>query len=411
MTELSLAKDRIHILLLEGIHDNAVEGFRAAGYTNVEHLKTALAGDELRSRLADAHMVGIRSRTRLTADVLESAHKLFCVGCFCIGTNQVDLDAAKRLGIPVFNAPYSNTRSVAELIIGEIIMLFRGVYQKSVLAHTGVWAKSVTGSREIRGKVLGIVGYGHIGSQLSVLAEAMVMRVRYYDIVDKLSLGNARPCGSLDELLSVSDVVSLHVPATPLTRNMIRAGQLETMRPGSFLLNASRGNVVDIDALADALRDGHITGAAVDVYPTEPSSRDHELESPLRDFDQVIMTPHVGGSTHEAQESIGSEVADKLIRYSDTGATEGAVNFAQVSLPVQLDTTRFLHVHGNVPGVLAAINRVFSERHLNIAGQYLQTDGEIGYVVVDITGHVDDGNAIRDELREIDGTLRVRFLY
>jgi D-3-phosphoglycerate dehydrogenase len=411
MTELSLAKDKIRILLLEGIHANAVDAFHEAGYSAVEHLTTALDGKELRTRLADAHIVGIRSRTKLTAEVLEAAPKLFCIGCFCIGTNQVDLDAAKSRGIPVFNAPYSNTRSVAELIIGEIIMLFRGVFEKSVKAHSGEWAKSVTGSREIRGKVLGIVGYGHIGSQLSVLAEAMGMRVRYYDIVDKLSLGNARPCSSLEELLSISDVVSLHVPATPLTRNMIRAAQLRAMRPGAFLLNASRGNVVDIDALADALRGGHIAGAAVDVYPTEPSSRDHELETPLREFHQVIMTPHVGGSTYEAQESIGSEVADKLIRYSDNGTTEGAVNFVDASLPVQLDTTRFLHVHRNVPGVLAKINNVFSDRSLNIAGQYLQTDGEIGYVVVDIAGHVDDGIAIRNELRSVEGTLRVRFLY
>jgi D-3-phosphoglycerate dehydrogenase len=411
VTQLSLAKDKIKVLLLEGVHDNAVEAFTAAGYSNVERLKTARDRDELERQLADAHIVGIRSRTQLTAEVLAAAPRLFCVGCFCIGTNQVDLDAAKLAGIPVFNAPYSNTRSVAELVVGEIIMLFRGVHEKSVLAHSGVWAKSVKGSREIRGKVLGIVGYGHIGSQVSVLAEAMGMVVRYYDIVDKLSLGNARPCGSLGELLALSEVVSLHVPATPETEDMIRAAQLEAMKPGSYLINASRGNVVDLDALAEAVREGHIAGAAVDVYPVEPSSRDTALETPLRGLNQVILTPHVGGSTREAQANIGTEVAEKLIRYSDTGATIGAVNFVEVSLPVQVDTTRFLHMHRDVPGVLAQINRVFSGRGINIAGQYLRTDGEIGYVVVDVIDRVDNGDAIRDELFEIEGTLRVRFLY
>jgi len=411
MTELSLPKDKIHILLLEGIHENAVETFRSAGYDNVERLTTALDRDQLARKLADVHMVGIRSRTRLTAEVLAAAPKLFCVGCFCIGTNQVDLTAAKTAGVPVFNAPYSNTRSVAELVIGETIMLFRGIHQKSIQAHAGVWAKTVAGSREIRGKVLGIVGYGHIGSQVSVLAESMGMVVRYYDIIDKLNLGNARPCASLDELLSVSDVVTLHVPATPETAYMIREEQLRLMRPGSFLLNASRGNVVDLEALASAVREGRLAGAAVDVYPVEPSSRDEVLETPLRGLDSVILTPHIGGSTREAQASIGVEVAEKLIRYSDNGTTTGAVNFVEVSLPVQRETTRFLHVHRDVPGVLSKINGVFSERNLNIAGQYLQTDGTIGYVVVDVAGHVGNGGTIRDRLLEIDGTLRARFLY
>jgi D-3-phosphoglycerate dehydrogenase len=411
VSELSLAKDRIRILLLEGIHPSAVETYAAAGYRNVERLTTALDPQELEERVADVHVLGIRSRTRVTVEVLAAAPKLFCVGCFCIGTNQVDLEAAKLAGIPVFNAPYSNTRSVAELVVGEIIMLFRGVHQRSFRAHAGMWAKSVEGSSEIRGKALGIVGYGHIGSQLSVLAEAMGMQIHYYDIVDKLSLGNARSCASLGELLAVADVVSLHVPATPETVNMIGAGEVRAMRPGSYLVNASRGNVVDLEALADAVRGGHIAGAAIDVYPTEPSSRDEPLETPLRGLDQVILTPHIGGSTREAQESIGSEVADKLIRYSDTGATLGAVNFVELSLPVQVDTTRFLHVHRNVPGVLAHINGVFSGRGLNIAGQYLRTDGEIGYVVVDVSGRVTDSGAIRDELLAVEGTLRVRFLY
>ena len=411
MTELSLSTDQIHILLLEGVHDNAIETFRSAGYENVERLTKALDRGELERKLSDVHMVGIRSRTQLTAEVLAAAPKLFCVGCFCIGTNQVDLDAAKDAGVPVFNAPYSNTRSVAELVIGETIMLFRGIHQKSMSAHSGAWAKSVSGSREIRGKVLGIVGYGHIGSQVSVLAEAMGMVVRYHDIVDKLTLGNARPCGTLDELLSVSDVVTLHVPATPETRFMIGASQLESMKPGSYLINASRGNVVDLDALAHVITGEHIAGAAVDVYPVEPSSRDQQLETPLRGLDQVILTPHIGGSTHEAQASIGIEVAEKLVRYSDTGTTTGAVNFVEVSLPVQRGTTRFLHVHHNVPGVLSKINGVFSARNLNIAGQYLQTDGTIGYVVVDVAGHEGNGGTIRNELLAIDGTLRARFLY
>jgi len=411
MSRVSLAKSKIRILLLEGIHPNAEETFRANEYTSVERLTTALDAAELRRRIEDVHIVGIRSRTQLTAEVIAAARKLLCIGCFCIGTNQVDLTAAKRSGIPVFNAPYSNTRSVAELVLGEIIMLFRGVHEKSMAAHAGGWKKSARGSREVRGRVLGIVGYGHIGSQLSVLAEALGMKVRYYDIVDKLTLGNALPCGSLEELLSVADVVSLHVPATPETRRMIRAAELKAMKPGAYLVNASRGNVVDIEALADVLREGHVAGAAIDVYPKEPSSAEQPLETPLRGMHQVILTPHVGGSTLEAQESIGAEVSDKLIRYSDTGSTTGAVNFVEVSLPQQVDTTRFLHVHRNVPGVLSAINAVFSNRAHNIAGQYLRTDGEIGYVVVDVEGTAADGPAIRDELKRIAGTLRVRFLY
>lgn len=411
MTKLSLAKDKIRVLLVEGIHDNAVAAFEAAGYRNLEVHAGALEPDELRRRLKNAHLVGIRSRTRLTDELLAAAPKLFCVGCFCIGTNQVGLTAAKLAGIPVFNAPYSNTRSVAELVIGEIIMLFRGIHPKSVRAHAGVWAKSTAGSTEIRGKALGIVGYGHIGSQLSVLAEAMGMQVHYYDIVDKLSLGNARSCSSLAELLAAADVVSLHVPATPETAGMIGRSELGKMKRGAFLINASRGNVVDLEALATAVRAGDVGGAAIDVYPKEPSSAGEPLETPLRGLDNVILTPHIGGSTREAQANIGAEVADKLIRYSDTGATLGAVNFVEVSLPTQVGTTRFLHVHRNVPGVLADINQVFSSRGLNIAGQYLRTDGEIGYVVVDVSGRVPDGVTIRDELSVIDGTLRVRFLY
>ncbi|GAB6053422.1 phosphoglycerate dehydrogenase [Magnetospira thiophila] len=410
MSNLSLAKDKIKILLLEGIHPNAVESFRTHGYENVELLPGALDGDELKAKVADAHMIGIRSRTRLTAEVLAAADKLMAIGCFCIGTNQVDLAAARDKGVPVFNAPYSNTRSVAELVIAEIIMLARGIPHKDKLCHNGGWLKSAEGSYEVRGKVLGIIGYGHIGSQVSVLAESMGMKVRYFDIVDKLPLGNAQPVPSLEALLEMSDYVTLQVPATPQTKNMFRREQIRAMKPGAILLNLARGNVVDIDALVEALNDGHLSGAAIDVFPKEPASKDEEFVSPLRGLPNVILTPHVGGSTQEAQANIGNEVADKLVRYSDNGSTLGAVNMVEVSLPVQAGVTRFLHIHRNVPGVLAHINEVFSSRNLNIAGQYLMTDGAVGYVVVDITGELPAGLGVRRDLESIDGTIRTRFL-
>lgn len=410
MGRLSVPKDRIKIVLLEGVHANAVRTLAQAGYHNVVEHKGAIEGDALRSLVADAHVVGIRSQTKLTADVIAAAERLFCIGCFCIGTNQVDLSAAKLRGIPVFNAPYSNTRSVAELVLGEIIMLFRRVPEKSTLAHAGVWRKTAVGAHEIRGRVLGIVGYGHIGSQVSVLAEALGMQVRYFDIVPKLALGNAQPSGSLDDLLQTSDVVSLHVPATALTRNMISAAQLQRMKPGSLLVNASRGNVVDVTALADGLRAGHIGGAAVDVFPSEPAVNGEPFATPLQGLGNVILTPHVGGSTEEAQANIGSEVADKLTRYSDNGSTIGAVNFVEVALPVQAGVTRFLHIHRNVPGALMSVNGVFSSRHLNISGQYLRTDAEVGYVVSDIDGELSEGLGIRRELEAVEGTIRVRFL-
>lgn len=410
MGRLSVPKDRIKIVLLEGVHANAVRTLAQAGYHNVVEHKGAIEGDALRSLVADAHVVGIRSQTKLTADVIAAAERLFCIGCFCIGTNQVDLSAAKLRGIPVFNAPYSNTRSVAELVLGEIIMLFRRVPEKSTLAHAGVWRKTAVGAHEIRGRVLGIVGYGHIGSQVSVLAEALGMQVRYFDIVPKLALGNAQPSGSLDDLLQTADVVSLHVPATALTRNMISAAQLQRMKPGALLVNASRGNVVDVTALADGLRTGHIGGAAVDVFPSEPAVNGEPFATPLQGLGNVILTPHVGGSTEEAQANIGSEVADKLIRYSDNGSTIGAVNFVEVALPVQAGVTRFLHIHRNVPGALMAVNGVFSSRHLNISGQYLRTDAEVGYVVSDIDGELSEGLGIRRELEAVEGTIRVRFL-
>ncbi|WP_207461953.1 phosphoglycerate dehydrogenase [Azospirillum sp. SYSU D00513] len=410
MTKLSLSKEKISILLLEGIHNNAVEALAADGYATVERLPHALDEAELLERIGSVHMLGIRSRTHLTAKVLESATRLFSVGCFCIGTNQVDLKAARRLGIPVFNAPYSNTRSVAELVIGEIIMLMRGIFDKSNLVHGGGWMKSAKDSYEIRGKTLGIVGYGHIGTQVSILAESMGMKVRYYDTQKKLALGNAMPCGSLEELLSISDVVTLHVPDTPQTRNLIGPSQIRAMKKGSFLINAARGQVVDIPALASALRDKHLIGAAIDVFPVEPGSDAEEFMSELRGLPNTILTPHIGGSTMEAQANIGTEVAQKLIEYSDSGSTMGAVNFPQVALPVNGGCKRFLHVHQNVPGVLRKLNEVFSARDLNIAGQYLQTDPELGYVVVDVDGEVDETELIA-ELRGIQGTLKTRLLY
>ncbi len=410
VTKLSLSKDKINILLLEGVHDNAINELAEGGYATVERLPRALDEAELLERIGSVHILGIRSRTNLTARVLEAAQRLFSVGCFCIGTNQVDLKAARRLGIPVFNAPYSNTRSVAELVIGEIIMLMRGIFPKSNLVHGGGWMKSAKDSYEIRGKTLGIVGYGHIGTQVSILAEAMGMKVRYYDTVKKLALGNAQPCHSLEELLAVSDVVTLHVPDTPQTRNMIGEAQLRTMKRGSHLINAARGQVVDIGALAAALKDRHLIGAAIDVFPKEPGADGEVFESALRGLDNVILTPHIGGSTMEAQANIGTEVAQKLIEYSDNGSTVGAVNFPEVALPVHAGCTRFLHVHENRPGMLRKVNEVFSGRNLNIASQYLQTDPELGYVVVDVDGEVDE-NEVAGELRAIEGTLKARFLY
>jgi D-3-phosphoglycerate dehydrogenase len=412
VSKLSLSKDKISILFLEGIHDNAISALRERGYTRIESLPHALDEKQLIEKISRAHIVGIRSRTQLSAEVLAAAERLFSIGCFCIGTNQVDLAAARQRGIPVFNAPHSNTRSVAEMVMAEVVMLLRGLHEKSLAVHRGTWPKTAKDSYELRGKVLGIVGYGHIGSQFSILAEAMGMQVRFYDIVRKLALGNARPCASLDELLAVSDVVSLHVPDTPLTRGMIAAPQLRTMKPRSYLINASRGKVVEIGALVEALRSRHLLGAAIDVFPTEPASNNEPLESPLRGLDNVILTPHIGGSTIEAQANIGTEVADKLIEYSDSGSTIGAVNFPQVALPTrdQARGTRFLHIHRNVPGVLKRINEVFANRNFNISAQYLQTDPEIGYVVVDVDGGLDD-EQVRDDLRAIEGTLRVRFLY
>ena len=411
MNRLSLPKDKIKILLLENIHAHAADLFRRHGYRQVEVLGEALDDKNLKARIADAHMIGIRSRTQITDSILAAAEKLMAIGCFCIGTNQVDSGSAKLAGIPVFNAPYSNTRSVAELVLAEAIILLRGVPEKSWLSHEGGWQKTAAGSHEIRGKTLGIVGYGHIGTQLSILAEALGMRVVFFDIVEKLALGNAIPVRDFGEFLSLADIVSLHVPATDLTAGMMGSEHLRSMKKGAILINASRGNVVDIDALATCLRDGHLTGAAIDVFPQEPASPEEPFDSPLQGMKNVILTPHIGGSTLEAQANIGTEVADKLVKYSDNGSTLGAVNVVEVALPPQQGAIRFMHIHRDVPGVLTKINDVFSSRDINISGQYLRADGEVGYVVTDILGDVDVGMGIRRDLQAIEGTVRTRFLY
>ena len=407
--KFSLNKNKINILLLEGIHQSAVNAFNEAGYNNVEYLKTALDGAELEQKIKDVHIIGIRSRTQITGNILKKAKKLFAIGCFSIGTNQVDLNAAKNHGIPVFNAPFSNTRSVAELVIAEIIMLMREVPSKNAAAHRGTWIKAAWNSFEVRGKNLGIVGYGHIGTQVSILAESLGMSVFYYDVEKKLNLGKASTCNSLDELLRVSDVVTLHVPETELTTNLISEPQLAMMKKGSLLINASRGSVVDYNAVADALKTGKLAGAAADVFPTEPASNDEKFVSVLQEFDNVILTPHIGGSTTEAQKNIGAEVTEKLIRYSDNGSTIGAVNFPQLSLQQNKNIQRFLHIHKNMPGLLKDINFVFTVKGINIASQYLQTDAEIGYVIIDTESHLSE--VILQELKDIPHTIRARMLY
>ena len=409
MTKTSLDKSKIKILLLEGVHSSAVQTFTKAGYSNVELLAHALEGDELKAKIADVHFVGVRSRTQLTREVLEAAKKLVGIGCFCIGTNQVDLIAAQEKGIVVFNAPYSNTRSVAELVLAEAILLLRGIPEKNAVAHRGGWLKSADNAFEIRGKTLGIVGYGSIGTQLSVLAEGLGMHVLFHDVVAKLPLGNAHQAASLDDLLSRSDIVTLHVPELPSTQWMMGEKEFAAMKPGSIFINAARGTVVVIDELAKALKSGKLLGAAVDVFPVEPKSNKDEFISPLRGLDNVILTPHIGGSTMEAQANIGLEVADKLVRYSDNGTTISAVNFPEVALPEHPGQNRILHVHHNVPGVLSAINQVFAENGINVAGQYLRTNEQVGYVVIDLAP---GSSALAlEKLAQIPGTLRCRVLF
>lgn len=410
MTKLSLSKEKIKVVLLEGVHPDAEKLFKQDGYHNIHIYNSTPSDAELREILADTHILGIRSRTQLKGQNLAACDKLMAVGTFCIGTNQVDLDNCKLQGVPVFNAPFSNTRSVAELVMAEIILLLRGIPEKNAKAHRGQWFKSALNSNETRGKTLGIVGFGHIGSQLCVLAEAMGMHVKYYDIENKLPLGNSQATSSLHELLPEVDVLSLHVPDTELTRQMIGAKELSMLPQGSFLVNAARGHIVVIDDLVNSLKSGHLHGAAIDVFPTEPASNDDPFESPLVEFDNVILTPHIGGSTQEAQVNIANEVADKLIKYSNNGSTSSAVNFPEVSLPaLHADLTRVMHIHNNQPGMLEKINHAFSSQKINIAAMYLQTSGEVGYVIMDV--NCESSDSIVKQLTDIEGTIRVRVLH
>jgi len=376
-------KPEIKILLLENVHPVATEAFHAVGF-HVENVKGSISEDELCARVRDVHVVGLRSKTQITKRVLDEAKNLLSVGAFCIGTNQIATRHANTCGVPVFNAPFSNTRSVAELIMAEVVILSRHLGDRSREVHDGVWKKVADGSHEVRGKTLGIVGYGHIGSQIGVLAEAFGMRVVFFDILAKLPMGNNRSMPKLDELLAVSDFVTLHVPETPQTKNMIGPEQIARMKPGACLLNASRGTVVVIEALADGIRRGHIQGAAVDVYPEEPASNSSGFNSALRGLPNVILTPHIGGSTEEAQEAIGREVSAALIKYITSGATTGAVNFPQIEIPLDASSHRILNVHKNVPGVLRDINKIVSDYNANIRAQTLATDPDIGYLLMDL---------------------------
>jgi D-3-phosphoglycerate dehydrogenase / 2-oxoglutarate reductase len=408
----SLDKSKIKILLLEGVHPTAVDAFKKDGYHEIDYHPKSLPEPQLIDALRDAYFVGIRSATQLTPAVIAAADKLMGIGCFCIGTNQVDLDAAQQRGIPVFNAPFSNTRSVAELVLAETIMLMRGIPFRNALTHRGGWMKTAAGSQEVRGKTLGIVGYGHIGTQIGVLAESLGMKVVFYDIETKLALGNAQSVPTLNSLLEVADVVTLHVPETQQTQNLIGAEQLARMKKGAKLINAARGTVVDIDALAAALQSKHLSGAAIDVFPVEPKTEGDEFISPLRGMENVILTPHVGGSTEEAQQNIGVEVAEKLIKYSNNGSTLTAVNFPEVSLPEHPGKHRLLHTHHNRPGVLSAVNAVFSKKKINITGQYLQTNAQIGYVVIDVETEGREASLdVKRVLEKVPGTIRTRILY
>lgn len=409
MAKVSLEKDKIKILLLEGLHPSSVEVLQAAGYSNIEYHKGSLSDPELLEAVKDVHFIGIRSRTQLTEEVFSAAKKLVAVGCFCIGTNQVNLKSAAKRGIPVFNAPFSNTRSVAELVLGQLLLLLRGIPEKNALAHRGIWKKSADSSYEARGKRLGIIGYGHIGTQLGILAENLGMRVYFYDIENKLSLGNATQVHNMTDLLNKCDVISLHVPETAGTKDMMGAEEFARMKPGAIFINAARGTVVDIPALCASLESGHLGGAAVDVFPVEPKTNADPFESPLQQFDNVILTPHVGGSTQEAQENIGVEVAGKLAKYSDNGSTLSSVNFPEVSLPEHSGTSRLLHIHENRPGILTQINSIFADEGINIAAQYLQTSPEMGYVVIDV--EASRSEEALTKLKAIDGTIRARILH
>ena len=405
----SYPKEKINILFLENISDVAVKYFNAGGYANVKKLNGALSEEQLIKEIKNVHLVGIRSKTQLTAKVLEAAEKLQAIGCFCIGVNQVDLKAATRQGVAVFNAPYSNTRSVAELVIGASIMLIRKIVDKNKAAHEGIWLKEATGSYELRGKTLGIIGYGNIGSQLSVLAEGLGMKVIYYDTETKLPLGNAVDSKSLKDLVSRADIVSLHVPDLPTTKNMINKNLLKSFKPGSILINYARGEVVDIDALAKSLADGHLSGAAIDVFPWEPEKNGDKFTTPLQGLSNVLLTPHIGGSTQEAQHNIGDDVSAKLFNYLEKGVSYGSHTIPVLSLPPQEGTHRILHIHNNVPGVLSEINTTLSKNKINILGQYLKTNDAIGYVVLDVDKGLSK-NAL-ELLRNVKETIKVRMLY
>jgi D-3-phosphoglycerate dehydrogenase len=408
MAATSFPKSEIKILLLENIHPVAAEAFRAEGF-QVETAKGALPEAELAERIKDVHVLGIRSKTQVTAKALAEARRLLAVGAFCIGTNQIDLRAANLRGAPAFNAPFSNTRSVAELIIAEIVMLSRHLGDRVREVHTGQWRKVAVGSHEVRGHTIGIVGYGHIGSQVGVLAEAFGMRVLFFDIAAKLPMGNNRSSATLEEVLEQSDFVTLHVPETPQTKLMIGSAELAKMKKGACLLNASRGTVVDVDALAAALKSGHLSGAAVDVYPSEPETNSDDFESPLRGLGNVILTPHIGGSTEEAQEAIGKEVSAALMKYINQGSTTGSVNFPQVELAMAKGTHRILNVHRNVPGVLRDINKIVSDLNANIRAQLLSTDTDIGYLIMDLDQDVSQD--VKKAVASLETSIKTRILF
>ncbi|MGB1018459.1 MAG: phosphoglycerate dehydrogenase [Chitinophagales bacterium] len=405
----SFPKENIKVLLLENISSKAKETFEKAGYSNVEILKTALNEEELIEKLKDVRILGIRSKTTLTKKVFENAPKLMAVGCFCIGTNQVDLEAAALKGIAVFNSPFSNTRSVAELIIASCIMLIRKIPYKSSEAHKGNWLKDNIDAYEIRGKKIGIIGYGHIGSQVSIMAEALGMQVYYYDVDLKLPLGNAHALESIEEIITKCDFITLHVPATPETNNLFSKEMLSKFKKGKYLLNLSRGNVVDIDALAEAIKNEKISGAAIDVFPVEPKNKTEKFISPLQNLKNVILTPHIGGSTEEAQWNIGIDVASKLIKFTATGATIGSHAIPELSLPISKNTHRILHIHNNVPGVISTINKHISDLDINILGQFLKTDQTIGYVVLDIPK--ESSQEVFETLDKIPNTIKTRLLF
>jgi len=405
----SYPKEKINILFLENISDAAVKQFKDAGYSSVKKLGGALSEEQLIKEIKDVHLLGIRSKTQITKNILEAAHKLQAIGCFCIGVNQVDLKSARQQGVVVFNAPYSNTRSVAELVIGLAIMLIRRIPDKNAAAHQGIWKKEAKGSYELRGKTLGIIGYGNIGSQVSVLAESLGMKVIFYDTVTKLPLGNAISKKSLKEVLAQSDIVTLHVPETVQTKNLINKSNIKHFKKGSILINYARGEVVELDTLAKAIKEEHLSGAAIDVFPWEPEKNGDTFQTPLQNLPNVILTPHIGGSTEEAQANIGEDVSNKLFRYLEMGSSTGSHTIPSLSLPPQEGTHRILHIHKNVPGVLSAINTALSQNHINILAQYLKTNDEVGYVVLDVDKKL--SNQALQLLKELKDTIKVRLLY